>query len=891
MPTVDIDGVGQVDFPDTMSQDQIKQAIERDILPNFNKQQQEAPTAPVAPKADPGIQNTDILKAVAQSVQQPPQVMPQGALMKGFNFQQFHPQSPNDTIRNTSYVADQANKGLASTLGLPVDAVAGGINGVSMLLGHGKVIDNPVGGSQWMEGMMDKLGMLKHQEADNPLIQATGRVANFAGASAIPFLGNAAKAGKITTGMLADEAAANTVGGLSSYAASQMLPDSVLAQIAAGAFYPAAKGVGSMAVRGALRGGSTGKQQMQNIIDAYKTAGTTPNAAQAGNGFSKLIGSYLSAAPGSVGTMSKNIEGQNAAIASHLDDTINNVSNVSEPAVAGRSIQSGIQDWVDGKFKPTADALVQKFKSYFTPNDVAQPTSTANLLTTMTTPNPGAPNLSSHLQNNGIKSLSQQFFTDLNSNNGNLPVQTLTDLKTQIGEKLANTHLLDDVTKGQYKRIYASLSDDIRTAASAKSPDALAAFNRQNAYYSAGMDRIDSFLQSTVNKDAPERAYTAALSDAQHGATKLYALRRSMSPDQWNDVAAVTARKLGMAPPGSQGVNGDAFSMDSFLTNWNKLNPKAKQALFGGVGDGSLMDNLDAVAQAADQAKQAARWGANPSGTAQKSALVGSISGMAGALGSGNPLIAGGLLAGMGLNHITAKMITNPDFVNWLAKSTTLKPGELVGHMARLNAAATDMNDPELKGDVQSYLAANKPSAQDELDAAMKEAYNADDPLSVAPNTNTTQVASAPAPTVVAPKYAELKPHLAEAAQQTNVDERYLTAIANNEALKRNGKYLTNPSSGAVGVMQIKPDTARDYKFTSQQLNDPRLNVLAGSAHYAHMLQLFNDPAKAAAAYNMGEGAFQRILNVAQKTGKKWETFLPKETRNYVSKFKQQIGQ
>lgn len=50
MPTIDIPGVGPIQFPDNMTEDQIVQAIERDILPQAGARVQQQPQQPVVPR-------------------------------------------------------------------------------------------------------------------------------------------------------------------------------------------------------------------------------------------------------------------------------------------------------------------------------------------------------------------------------------------------------------------------------------------------------------------------------------------------------------------------------------------------------------------------------------------------------------------------------------------------------------------------------------------------------------------------------------------------------------------------------------------------------------------------------------------------------------------------
>ena len=59
---------------------------------------------------------------------------------------------------------------------------------------------------------------------------------------------------------------------------------------------------------------------------------------------------------------------------------------------------------------------------------------------------------------------------------------------------------MSDLPEAELKRLYASLSQDMRAAATVAGDDALKAFNRANKFYSAGMKRINGALNLTYQK-------------------------------------------------------------------------------------------------------------------------------------------------------------------------------------------------------------------------------------------------------------------------------------------------------------------------------------------------------------------------------------------------------
>ena len=91
-------------------------------------------------------------------------------------------------------------------------------------------------------------------------------------------------------------------------------------------------------------------------------------------------------------------------------------------------------------------------------------------------------------------------------------------------------------------------------------------------------------------------------------------------------------------------------------------------------------------------------------------------------------------------------------------------------------------------------------------------------------------------------------------------------------------------SSGAIGLMQLRPDTARGIairtggnRFRTQDLYDPEINVRYGSWYLRHLLDKYGDEQTALAAYNAG----QRNVDTWRAQGKGIQFT---ETREYVDR-------
>jgi soluble lytic murein transglycosylase len=91
-------------------------------------------------------------------------------------------------------------------------------------------------------------------------------------------------------------------------------------------------------------------------------------------------------------------------------------------------------------------------------------------------------------------------------------------------------------------------------------------------------------------------------------------------------------------------------------------------------------------------------------------------------------------------------------------------------------------------------------------------------------------------------------------------------------------------SSGAIGLMQLLPDTAKGIaihtggsKFRISDLDDPEINVRYGSWYLRHLLDKYRDERTALAAYNAG----QQNVDTWRSEGK---GIAFAETRHYVKR-------
>ncbi len=99
-------------------------------------------------------------------------------------------------------------------------------------------------------------------------------------------------------------------------------------------------------------------------------------------------------------------------------------------------------------------------------------------------------------------------------------------------------------------------------------------------------------------------------------------------------------------------------------------------------------------------------------------------------------------------------------------------------------------------------------------------------------------------------------PHIKKIANQYGLDPKLMQAIISAESAF-NPKAVSR--AGAIGLMQLMPDTAR--RFGIRDPFDPIANLHGGARYLRWLIDKFSSTHLALAAYNAGEGAVMRYNN------------------------------
>ncbi|MDR3454624.1 MAG: lytic transglycosylase domain-containing protein [Rhodoferax sp.] len=188
-----------------------------------------------------------------------------------------------------------------------------------------------------------------------------------------------------------------------------------------------------------------------------------------------------------------------------------------------------------------------------------------------------------------------------------------------------------------------------------------------------------------------------------------------------------------------------------------------------------------------------------------------------------------------------------------------------------------------MDGQGVAHFAAQRLDARYTLFFRAGESFDTRDGLPLSGSARRAGTASAASTSLLAffdtsPKYKQVRRRLQDASSANHIDYELLRALVATES--GFDAQAVSPK-GAVGLMQVMPETAQRYGLQGdrgtpieKQLADPDTNIRIGARYLHDLIHLFPGQLELAlAAYNAGAGAVQRA-------GNKIPNYL--ETRNYV---------
>lgn len=287
----------------------------------------------------------------------------------------------------------------------------------------------------------------------------------------------------------------------------------------------------------------------------------------------------------------------------------------------------------------------------------------------------------------GIMKIGTDILQKADAQGGGLAFESLKKFRSKVGDMMKDPSLIStrDIQSGDLKRLYGALTQDMEQAAKAAGPKAHASWRAANKYFEISINQKVPILEEIVKKGYSEDAYNIVMRASEKGGSRLRTLRRQMPNDEWNAVSGTIF--------GNLGGEGTTFSANTFLTNWKKLSPEAKTALWAGTKHQGLYKQINEFASVAGDFKSIEAL-ANKSKTGSVlmffslyGALGGAVGGIAGR-GAGGAISGATTLASLSaIPYATAKLFTSQPFVRWLTQGMQIaktNPNAMSVHLGRL---------------------------------------------------------------------------------------------------------------------------------------------------------------------------------------------------------------
>lgn len=522
--------------------------------------------------------------------------------------------------------------------------------------------------------------------------------------------------GQAATTALYDAAYSWLHGGVDSRPGLERALDTV-AEFALGA---TGQRIGEVVGEGLRNAAGGARSEVQRLVSTFERLGITPPAsAVSGSKATQTVAKALESSPFSADVMQRQAEAVVSQTKAAAERIVAQFGQAQTKQGAGGTIKDAAAAAV-GRFEERQHQLYEDVFTQIGPDTPAGLASVKALRMAMEGELSRAPQ---SLDRALTPAMNMLRSLEMDAANGGVPFAALRQVRTMIGRDI-DSPILAGSTGAQneaLKRIYGAITEDLSAAAATAGSDVAQALQVADRYTRFFMQTAAKTMNKISSFDADEKAFDFAMSSARDGGTAIGRLRRHFEPAEWDTVSATVLHRIGQARPGAQDATGDAFSVSTFLTNWNKLAPEAKTALFGGNRYAEMAASLDDLVTVVSSLKDVEKL-TNTSNTARAMftlSILGALGSSAGAAVGGSAASAGtgalGLIGSAMSSRAAAKLITSPKFVQWLA-SAPATPDDIPAHMARLWTVAEAT--PAIRDEIGQFLQALRPSAGQPVPAA-----------------------------------------------------------------------------------------------------------------------------------------------------------------------------
>jgi len=336
----------------------------------------------------------------------------------------------------------------------------------------------------------------------------------------------------------------------------------------------------------------------------------------------------------------------------------------NDPTAAGKLISNkvvGKGGYID-RFKNNASKRYDKVDELFDPELPIEMRNTYNFLSTPTALAENAPSTAKVLGSQWLQDMDIALSKDLlalidKTGTTGMPYKAVKEMRTAIGERLASPSLVDDVSTGQLKRVYAALSEDLEIGAGKwAGPAGQKAAQQANDFYREGMEKITQINRVVGKEGGFDEIYKRAFSQTKDSPERLNYIFGALPPSARKEIADMFVFRLGKPPAGAASQE---FSMRQFTNNWGKMDAGTREVLANAIGPGSK-EALDHIIN-----------------------VTGRV-----ASGKGRPDNALTWFISKGPSEAIAKYLTNPLTIQAMAKGSDLPVSEVSRWLQELGQIA-----------------------------------------------------------------------------------------------------------------------------------------------------------------------------------------------------------
>lgn len=437
------------------------------------------------------------------------------------------------------------------------------------------------------------------------------------------------------------------------------------------------------------------KPTMADTVARFDKAGVRPSLAATRGKGTATVANVVAENPLAGVAVRGRLKGAVSDVGQSADRISTGYGSNRGAQIAGENVQAGVKRFAKDADAPTSfkSKSGKLYDDAFAaiPDQPVQPVAATQTLKDVLG-RVNAPNLADTIKSPKIAQIADALTKD----QGKVTFSDLRALRTWVREAQKTPELRQNMSAADLQRLEGALTDDIMASAGALGgPQAAQGLRRADQYYATGSKRIKGALEAFAKDGTPgESAYSRITQSASSGgradARQLVSLKRSLSAEEWGDVAATQIKQMGQPSKGAvDALDPDAFSVNTFVTNYAKLSDRGREVLFGSTGGGgakasALKAELDNLMSVASDLKGVEK-GANASLSAVNAQTLATGGGL---LTPATMAPTAGILGGMA---ITGEMLTNPVAVRALvALGRASRAGQpaLARQLARLNAAA-----------------------------------------------------------------------------------------------------------------------------------------------------------------------------------------------------------